>query len=681
MLIFSLPLIFSILFVTSESTEQKTNSHLPKSIELIGVNIPREHGLDGQGVKIGIIDTGIDYDHHDLFGFGTGKVAGGYDYVNTGEKPKDTNGHGTEVAGIIAADGNFSGVAPKSKLFSYKVSSTGESVSSDYIIKAIQRAISDKVNVINISLGVNRTNDELDDAVDEAVKNGVVVVVAAGNNGPDESTIGSPGKDINAITVGASYNNITSSVVATFKVEKQQFEVLPMLGTQPLSKLIEGKIVYGAYGRAKDLENLDVKGALLLEQRGSDTTGERVYFAQKEKNAADKGAKGLIIFNNQSGIFFGELRVPNSTSVYVPRIPVVSMSKDDGLKLKATLENNTVGSLDIFYHPDFVAPFSSRGFISPFYIKPDLVAPGVFVNSTTLGGGYNLTSGTSMAAPHVSGAAALLLQKYPNLDPASIVSLLTTTTDPVTDAYGDILSIKAVGSGRLNMTRAYDANLVILPHGLVYNLSFDDLTETRPLYLHAINGNIPQLKVSFISNETTLNFNYSISNNTISAGISDKIKKPGTYEGFIIIDDSKTVYHIPVVVHLTKGNLVTTQKNGIVSFSIEYPEKWSYAKISLTRAGTHDTRITSITPEKTSSLPVYEKGEYWILSQISTGNLTDNVYQTVMVSEITQKTIDLGSFGLPSKQVVIIGAILALTVIIGFAYSRRRDFRSEVQRL
>src|SRR5512147_538421 len=110
----------------------------------------------------------------------------------------------------------FSGMAPKSQLFSYKVSSTGESVSSEYIIQAIEHAITDKVNVINISLGVNRTNNELENAVDDAVKNGIVVVTAAGNGGPDNETIGSPGRDINVITVGASYNNITSSLVSTF---------------------------------------------------------------------------------------------------------------------------------------------------------------------------------------------------------------------------------------------------------------------------------------------------------------------------------------------------------------------------------------------------------------------------------------------------------------------------------
>ena len=174
------------------------------------------------------------------------------------------------------------------------------------------------------------------------------------------------------------------------------------------------------YGRVKDLENMDVKDSILLEQRGSDTKGEKVFFSEKERNAADHGAIGLVVFNNQNGIFFGELIGPNSTKDYHPRIPVISMSGDDGLKLKSMLKNNTIGQLNIFYHPDFVAPFSSRGPVSQFYVKPDLVAPGVFVNTTTLGGKYNLTSGTSIAAPHVTGAVAILLQKYPNLDPSSI---------------------------------------------------------------------------------------------------------------------------------------------------------------------------------------------------------------------------------------------------------------------
>jgi minor extracellular serine protease Vpr len=674
--IFSLLFIFCIFLFLSESNEQETSNNLQKSIEMVGAKTARLDGLDGQGIKVGIIDTGIDYNHPDLLGFGPSeKVIGGYDYVDPSKKPLDTNGHGTEVAGIIAADGNFTGIAPKSKLFSYKVSSTGEAVSSDYIVKAIQRAIQDGVNVVNISLGINRTDDQIDNAIDKAVKKGIVIVVAAGNNGPQEDTIGSPGKDINAITVGATYNNLTSSLVATFEVGKKQYQVLPMVGVQGLLGPIEGKIVYGSYGRLQDLQNIDVKGAILLEERGSDVKEQKVYFSEKEKNAADLGAKALVVFNNETGIFFGDLIGPNKTSTYTSRIPVISLSYEDGVALKSMLTYNTTGILNVFYHPDFIAPFSSRGPVSPFYIKPDLVAPGVFVNSTTLGGKYNLTSGTSFASPHVAGAAAIILQKYPGLSPSDVASLLVTTTDPVTDAYGNLFPISAAGSGRLNITRALESNLIISPHGLVFDLSFDNQSQTKVLHLRTLDGtSIPKMKVNFASSETSLGFDYSQSNDTLNVKISDTVKSEGNYDGFLTLKDTKTSYRIPVVIHMTKGTLLVDQSNGTLYFSIKYPDKWSYAKISLIKAGTDRSISTSITPQETSSLPVYEKGQYWVLAQIKRSNETDEAYQTVLVNEVAQKNIlDLQSIiGIPTKQVAIISGAIVLTVIIGWASRRRR---------
>ncbi|MDE1872847.1 MAG: S8 family serine peptidase [Thaumarchaeota archaeon] len=659
----------------SESNEQEIPNNLQKSIELVGGKAAILDGLEGQGVKVGIIDTGIDYNHPDLLGYGpSGKVVGGYDYVNPNEKPLDTDGHGTEVAGIIAADGNFTGIVPKAKLFSYKVSSTGEAVSSDYIVKAIQQAMQDGVNVVNISLGINKTNDQIDNAIDRAVKKGIVIVVAAGNNGPQENTIGSPGKDINAITVGASYNNLTSSLAATFEVGKKQYQVLPMVGVQDLSSPIEGKIVYGGYGRLQDLQNLDVRGAILLEERGSNVKGQKVYFSEKEKNAADLGAKALVVFNNDTGIFFGELIGPNKTAGYTPRIPVISLSQEDGIALKSILTSDTIGSLNIFYHPDFIAPFSSQGPVSPFYIKPDLVAPGVFVNSTTLGGKYNLTSGTSFAAPHVAGAAAIILQKYPGLPPSDVASLLVTTTDPVTDAYGNLFPISAAGSGRLNITKALESNLIISPHNLVFYLSFDNQSQTKTLHLRTLDGSaMPQLKASFASNETNLGFDYSQSNDTLNVKISDTAKSEENYDGFLILKDAKTSYRIPVVTHMTKGTLLVDQNDGTLRFSIDYPGNWSYAKISLIKAGTDKIISTSVTPQETSSLPVYEKGQYWILAQIKSSNETDEAYQTILVNEVAQKSIfDLQSIiGIPAKQVAIISGIIMTTVTIGLI-SRRK---------
>lgn len=671
-LIFSLVFVLCISYFISESIEEE-QSILSKSIQLVGVHAARQQGLNGQGIKVGIIDTGIDFNHPDLHGYGNlGRVFGGYNYVIPSEKPLDTNGHGTEVAGIVGANGNFSGVAPKSQLFSYKVSSTGEAVSSEYIVEAISQAIEDKMDVINISLGVNRTNDGLEKAVDEAVKKGIVIVSAAGNNGPENQTIGSPGRDYNVITVAASYNNITSSLVSTFEIGSKQYDAIPMLGVNSLQTPIEAKIIYGGYGRLKDLENLDVKGAILLEQRGSDTKGEKVFFSEKEKNASERGAVGLVVFNNKSGIFFGELIGPNSTKGYQPRIPVISISGEDGLRLKSTLNDSTVARFNIFYHPDFVAPFSSRGPVSVFYVKPDLVAPGVFVNTTTLGGKYNATSGTSIAAPHVTGAVAILLQKYPKLDPLSVASLITTTTDPVTDAYGNTLPIEVAGSGRLNITRAESANLIIMPHSLVFNPSYDHPNEAKTIKLRSINdAPIPKLKIKFLSTESSLVFNYTQNNNTINAQITDNEKKIGNFEGFILVDDSKTLYRIPVLVHLTKGTLNVNQDNGQINFSIDYPEKWSYAKISLIKAGSHDVKTTAITPNNTATLSIHNMGEYWIQADIKVENKTEHAYQILTVNQVSENIDFEDIFHIHLKQVIIISTILIIAVLVSLAVRRK----------
>ncbi len=121
-----------------------------------------------------------------------------------------------------------------------------------------------------------------------------------------------------------------------------------------------------------------------------------------------------------------------------------------------------------------------------------------------------------------------------------------------------------------------------------------------------------RLKVRFSSSESSLAFNYAVINNTINAQITDNIKKIGNYEGFIIVDDSKTLYRIPVLIHLTKGTLNVNQNNGQINFSIDYPEKWSYAKISLIKSDSHDVKTTAITPDNNRTLTVHSTGEYWI---------------------------------------------------------------------
>ena len=673
-IIFCLVVVLCITVLFSNfKTKEFGETYLEKSVPLIGADVPRSEGFEGNGIKIAIIDTGIDYNHHDLFGFGpTGKVIGGYDFVDNDEQPMDTNGHGTEVAGIIAADGYVKGVAPKAKLLAYRVSATGESVSSEFIVNAIHRAIKEKADIINISLGVNKTNEELDSAVSEAVKHGIVVVAAAGNSGPGIRTIGSPAESIDVITVGASYNNITSSIVSTLEINKKQYEVIPMRGTSPLVEPISGKVIFGGYGRSNDLINASVKNSILLVERGSDVKDEKVFFSEKEYNAAQKGAKAIIVYNNEPGIFFGELVHPDSRLNYKPTIPALSMSRDDGLALKTILQNETIANLNVFYHPDFVTPFSSRGPVSPFYIKPDIVAPGVFVNSTSIGNRYNFTSGTSFAAPHVSGAAAILLQKNPNLEPSEIASLLSTTSDPVSNPYGDIFPVEIAGSGRINLAKAFSADLIIVPHNLVFNLSLENPTGIESLHLKSLQGKTIPSKIEISSEEKSIKFEHFIEDDLLYIKTSITEQKLGDFEGMLTINDDTTLYHIPILIHISKGTINTNEKDGNLIFNLFYPEIWKYAKISLTNRETEETMFTSITPVKNSSLRVYDVGEYWIEAQITTNNTVDNAYGTIVVNRPSEKTGFelLETSNIPIKQILIISGVLLTFVIIGLKIRR-----------
>ena len=161
----------------------------------------------GKGVKVGVIDTGVDYLHEALGGgFGPGfKVAGGYDFVNNKPDPLDDNGHGTHVAGIIAGNSaSLTSMAPDAQLFAYKVLDASGNGSTSTVIAGIEQAMMDSVDIINLSLGTSDgdPDDILSRTVDQAVEAGIVVVVAAGNDG-GYGTISSPGASREALTVGA----------------------------------------------------------------------------------------------------------------------------------------------------------------------------------------------------------------------------------------------------------------------------------------------------------------------------------------------------------------------------------------------------------------------------------------------------------------------------------------------
>jgi minor extracellular serine protease Vpr len=169
--------VCTVLITTQLQTQDNISVLVNNSGPHIGTAIPHDYGFDGSGIIISVIDTGVDFNHPDLLGLGLeGKIIGGYDFVDNDETPQDSNGHGTQVAGIIASNGNLKGIALNSKILAYKVSEDGESVSSNLIIKAIEKSISDNADIINISLGVNQTNTKIDQVVTKAIQNNIFVV-------------------------------------------------------------------------------------------------------------------------------------------------------------------------------------------------------------------------------------------------------------------------------------------------------------------------------------------------------------------------------------------------------------------------------------------------------------------------------------------------------------------------
>jgi len=667
LLIFSIILIVTTSIIISQSiqTENGIKTYIENSVPYVGSEIPRTDGIDGTGIKIAIIDTGVDFNHPDLFGWGPdGKVIGGYNFIQENQLPMDNNGHGTKVAGVIAADGNTLGVAPKAKILAYKVSEDGEGVSSELIMKAIKKAIEDKADIINISLGVNKTNSKIDSAVNHALDNGIFVVTAAGNDGPELKTIGSPGRNFGSVTVGATYNNMTSSLIATLEVNEKEFTVIPMVGSSTTEEPIIGKIIFGGFGKISDLKERDVKDAIVIVERGSDVKGELLFFSIKEMNVASAGAKALIVYNNESGIFLGELIHEFSELGYTPQIPVVSMDREEGLEIIELIKNNNKGIMNLFYNPDFVAHFSSRGPVSPFYMKPDIVAPGAYINSTQNNASYNFTSGTSFAAPHVSGAAALLLQKNPELQNYEIKSLLLTTVQPVSDAYGQKFSLHESGAGRLDIANAYNAKLIINPPSFVINLSTDHPTAKKQLELKLMDGKLEGIDVRF-EGPKFIEVTQKMENGKLEFEISVVEKKYGDYEGKIFINHEKIEYTIPVLIHHTKGSISVNQENEKLIFEINHPEKWSFAKISIINSKNGNTETITSTPHKKTSLEIYENGEYWIDAKIKVGGNTSDAFNTIKINSLSEKIDKLELRDIPEKQIILIISIIVIIGIVG----------------
>src|SRR5215468_1217357 len=468
----------------------------------------------GAGVKIGDIDGGIEETHpfFDPTGFSyppgfpkcdaedsnshqpdqncnhvTPKVIVAKVFFNKAQQQgldaTAVEGHGTHTAGIAAGvtgktavvNGvnidDMSGIAPGAWLGNYnvfpdQVNESRHGARSEDILNAVDAAIEDGMDVLNLSLGggFHGNNDLLSIGLDNAVEGGVVVAVAAGNSGPGQGTLESPGRARKVITVGASTNQhfvgqpftYPAGGGTTVGAAVGEFAALPAGSYDLFDTQSDGcaGVDPGASGK------------LAIIDRGS------CVFSQKVANAKAAGAIAVLIINNVAGDPIAMAR----TAGFDDDLPAVMISKNEGTALRASgaTTASTTATFQEFItaNKDILAAFSSQGPTNvDLAVKPDVTSVGVNVLSSITcvgkpagcpgdGSGWAFFQGTSMSTPHIAGSAAVLLQLHNDWTPAQIKSALVNRADLVVkDSITGTHDIgpTAQGTGRENLSVAADA--------------------------------------------------------------------------------------------------------------------------------------------------------------------------------------------------------------------------------
>ena len=468
----------------------------------------------GAGIKIGNIDSGIDETHpfFDPTGFSyppgfprcdsadsaTNKANQNCEHVtpkvivakvfynkarNLGLDAAAVGDHGTHTAGIAAGVtgktatvqgvpiDDMSGVAPGAWLGNYNVFPNDiPSARSEDILNAVDAAIADGMDVLNLSLGggYKGNNDLLAIGLDNAVEGGVIVAVAAGNSGPGGGTVESPGRARDIITVGASTNQhfvgepftYPAGGGTTVGAAVGEFDPLPT-GSYNL---------FDTHSDGCASVSSDAAGKIAIINRGT------CSFSQKVENAKQAGAVGVLIINNVAGDPIAMAR----TEGFDDDLPAVMIGRNEGAALRAS-GATTASAVEVFSefitpNKDILASFSSQGPTRVnLGIKPDLTSVGVNVLSSiscvdakVCAGdeAWAFFSGTSMATPHIAGSAAVLLDIHPTWSPAQVKSALVNRAELVVkDATTGTRDVGPVvqGAGRENLTAAANATTWLSP--------------------------------------------------------------------------------------------------------------------------------------------------------------------------------------------------------------------------
>lgn len=542
--------------------------------------------LAGAGMKIGIIDTGIDA-AHPAFRDSSLPMPDGFPRVNqqsdlefTSNKvivarsylrlldsvddisARDTEGHGTAVAmaaagmPVATAEGFVSGVAPKAYLGSYNVFDrrTGQT-RNDVVLKAFDDAIADGMDVINLSLGsvfAMRPQDELFTAAAERAEAlGTVVVVAAGNDGPEPFTISDFGVAPGAITVGATWNDrIFSGSVRLASGE--QFRAVPGSGPRPAQPLSAPLV---------DLETLDPSGLACNPLPAGTLTGRiplilrgTCLFEDKLNNVRVGGAVAALVYTDQARPDPITMSVGNAT------LPAVMVGYEDGRRIKQLLAvtPDLRATIDFRQSPFAVDPrrvadFSSAGPATDFAIKPDLVATGTAVRTAAVGGGFQVAQGTSFSSPIVAGAAAALKGARPGYPASHYRSLLINTAQPLLLPSGRPAPVRQVGGGVLNLEAALNATLTVSPTAISFGTTTGEAVRQLTIFNLSTSERVLALELQPFQggplpalSSTSVRLG-PLDSRTITLRMNSQGAAPGEYQGYLYIRGAApgTDIHVP----------------------------------------------------------------------------------------------------------------------------------------
>ncbi len=495
----SVKAIYPVVTIAMPETITVSQPDLVSSLSMIGADIAQsELGITGKGIKVAVMDTEIDIDHPDFGGTGVddttpfpnAKIIAGYDFVGDSfnadptaatynpeptpdEVPDDCAGHGTHVSGIIGANGAIKGVAPDVELGMYRVFGCAGSTTADIMIAAMERARADGMQILNMSIGsaFQWPQYPTGQAASRLVNKGMVVVASIGNSGSfGLYSAGSPGLGKKVIGVG-SVDNIYNNLAA-FSVTPDGALIGYTTATGAPPAPLSGSLSL-AVTNSVNTDNTacaalpagSLAGKAALIRRGGCT------FYVKALNAMNAGAAAVVLYNNAAGVL-------NPTVAGTPAItiPVVAIQQADGDALFTRLATEVI---DITWTTEVISLPSSTGYLASSFssyglspdlaLKPDIAAPGGSIRSTypVELGSYTTMSGTSMASPHVAGAAALLLQAKPKTPAEAVVDILQNSADPTLwwgyPALGYLDSVNLQGAGIVDIDDAILATTRIWP--------------------------------------------------------------------------------------------------------------------------------------------------------------------------------------------------------------------------